>query len=309
MTESVRHFTTTVIINELDYQLPITKIHKFRYTQILWHVRDRHRRLRCSSRRVSKVRRSKYKETATELSAYPIYTLLVIGLAETIQNQLFIETKFFCITEEDRHSAKEVRGIVDDFYFPCLRCGTKVNQDMVNVCDRAGVKEDLTTVPVMLSDISEVENPIPLTETSYLEIWLRYRQWLEPVILKYEAEGWTTSQRYTVPKLFWLPSERGLRISSENLLLCDNRSARPAVARGHWRWIFYNEWQGPRVIIDTQKWNMKSQIKTGLCKCEMNYVRKSITPLDDTSFLSEVLKVPRKEGTGTAHIAAQSRLH
>jgi len=72
---------------------------------------------------------------------------------------------------------------------------------MVNVCDRAGVKEDLTTVPVMLSDISEVENPIPLTETSYLEIWLRYRQWLEPVILKYEAEGWTTSQRYTVPKL------------------------------------------------------------------------------------------------------------
>jgi len=32
-------------------------------------------------------------ETATELSAYPIYTLLVIGLAETIQNQSFIETK------------------------------------------------------------------------------------------------------------------------------------------------------------------------------------------------------------------------
>ena len=159
MTESVRHFTTTVIINELDYQLPITKIHKFRYTQILWHVRDRHRRLRCSSRRVSKVRRSKYKETATELSAYPIYTLLVIGLAETIQNQLFIETKFFCITEE----AKEVRGIVDDFYFPCLRCRTNVNQDnMVSVCDRAGAKEDLTTAPVMLSDIGEVENTIPL---------------------------------------------------------------------------------------------------------------------------------------------------
>jgi len=65
----------------------------------------------------------------------------------------------------------------------------------VNVCDRAGAKEDLTTVPVMPSDISEVENTIPLTETSYLEIWLRHRQWLEPVILKFEAEGWTTISR------------------------------------------------------------------------------------------------------------------
>jgi len=42
---------------------------------------------------------------------------------------------------------------------------------MVNVCDRTGMKEDLTTVPVMLSDFSEVENTVPLTETSYLEIW------------------------------------------------------------------------------------------------------------------------------------------
>ena len=105
-------------------------------------------------------------------SAYPIYTLPVIGLAVTIQNQSFIETKFFYITQEDQHGVKEVRGIVDDFYFPCLRCGAKVNQDnMVNVCDRTGMKEDLTTVPVMLSDISQVENTVPLTETSYLEIW------------------------------------------------------------------------------------------------------------------------------------------
>ena len=112
-------------------------------------------------------------------SAYPIYTLLVIRLAETVQNQSFTETNFFCIIQEDRHSTKEVRGIVDDFYFPCLRCRTKVNQDnMVNVCDRAGMKEDLTTVPVMLSDISEVENTVPLTETSYLEIWSAFgRTW------------------------------------------------------------------------------------------------------------------------------------
>ena len=79
--------------------------------------------------------------------------------------------------------------------------------------------------------------------------WLRHRQWLEPVIEKFEAEGgqplvgWSSidviSQRYTVPKLFWLPSERRFRILSKNLLLCDNRSARPAAARGHWRWISF----------------------------------------------------------------------
>jgi len=101
---------------------------------------------------------------------YPTYTIPVIGLAETIQNQSFIETKFFCIIQEDQHSVIEIRGIVDDFYFPCLRCESKVDQDnMVNVCDRAGAKENLTAVPVMLSDISEVENTIPLTNTSYLE--------------------------------------------------------------------------------------------------------------------------------------------
>jgi len=113
---------------------------------------------------------------------YPPYTIPVIGLAETIQNQSFIETKFFCIIQEDRDSVKEVRGIVDDFYFPCLRCGSKVDQDnMVNVCGRAGVKEDLATVPVMLSDISEVENAIPLTETSYLETRSVFRSHLRPM--------------------------------------------------------------------------------------------------------------------------------
>jgi len=74
---------------------------------------------------------------------------------------------------------------------------------MVNVCDRAGAKEDLTTVPVMLSDISEVENTIPLTETSYLEVWLRHRQWLEPVILKFEAEGWTTISRLIIDRCYF----------------------------------------------------------------------------------------------------------
>jgi len=52
---------------------------------------------------------------------------------------------------------------------------------MVNVCGRAGVKEDLATVPVMLSDISEVENAIPLTETSYLETRSVFRSHLRPM--------------------------------------------------------------------------------------------------------------------------------
>ena len=40
---------------------------------------------------------------------------------------------------------------------------------MINLCNSMGVKEDLSTVPVKLGDISKVENPDPMTETFYLE--------------------------------------------------------------------------------------------------------------------------------------------
>jgi len=40
---------------------------------------------------------------------------------------------------------------------------------MTNFCDSIGVKEDLSTVPVKLGDISKIENPDTMTETFYLE--------------------------------------------------------------------------------------------------------------------------------------------
>ena len=86
-----------------------------------------------------------------------------------IQHPLPIKAKFCCIMEKNKESVEIVRGSVDDFYLWCLECVGKVDQDsMIDVCDRVGVKEYLTTVPVELGDISEVENTDPLTETLYL---------------------------------------------------------------------------------------------------------------------------------------------
>jgi len=39
---------------------------------------------------------------------------------------------------------------------------------MINICDDISVKEDLSTVPVELGDISKIENPDSMTETFYL---------------------------------------------------------------------------------------------------------------------------------------------
>ena len=40
---------------------------------------------------------------------------------------------------------------------------------MINLCNSVSVKEDLSTVPVKLGDISKIENPDPMTETFYLK--------------------------------------------------------------------------------------------------------------------------------------------
>ena len=94
----------------------------------------------------------------------------IIGLAKIIQDLLIKKVKFFCVFQKDEESFKVVRGVVDDFNFCCLECVSKVDQDsMINLCDRIGVKEDLSTVPVKLSDIGKVKNPNSMTETFYLD--------------------------------------------------------------------------------------------------------------------------------------------
>jgi len=72
--------------------------------------------------------------------------------------------------QKDKKSFKVVWGVVYDLNLSCLECVSKVDQDsMINLCNSMGVKEDLSTVPVKLGDISKVENPDPMTETFYLE--------------------------------------------------------------------------------------------------------------------------------------------
>ena len=94
----------------------------------------------------------------------------MIGLAKIIQDLLIKKTKISCVLQKDEESSKIVRGVVDDLDFCCLECVSKVDQDsMINLCDRIGVKEDLSTVPVKLSDIGKVKNPNSMTETFYLD--------------------------------------------------------------------------------------------------------------------------------------------
>ena len=84
---------------------------------------------------------------------------------------------FFASLKKTKMASKKFEALLMISISHVCVAERKVNQNnMVNVCDRAGMKEDLTTVPIMLSDINEIENTIPLTETSYLDsIRIPYR--------------------------------------------------------------------------------------------------------------------------------------
>ena len=97
------------------------------------------------------------------------YAVPIIRLAKIIQDLSIKKAKFSCMMQKDEESFKVVWGVVYDLNLSCLKYVSKVDQDsMINLCNSVSVKEDLSTVPVKLGDISKIENPDPMTETFYL---------------------------------------------------------------------------------------------------------------------------------------------